>query len=82
MWSNEEEVVLRGPPAFERSALERKAFAPLVYTHVFVVALGVSSDYETREGEPMWPDCSRRSSDNGQEPACAYMGGYMGVFAE
>ena len=43
-----EEVVLRGLPAIGRSALERKAFAPLVCTHVCVLALGVSSDYETR----------------------------------
>ena len=47
MWSIEEEV-LRGPPAIGRSALERKAFVPLVCTHVYVVDLGVSSDYETR----------------------------------
>ena len=41
---------LRGLPAIGRSALERKAFAPLVCTHVCVMALGVSLDYETRVG--------------------------------
>ena len=34
---NEEEVGPRGPPAFGRSALERKAPAQLVYTHVCVL---------------------------------------------
>ena len=51
VWSNVEEVVLRGPPAIGRSALERKAFAPLVCTHVCVLALGVSSDYEIYPAE-------------------------------